>query len=321
MYANVGSAKQSKTMQEEQQQMLPATLFPSSTAYVCSANIKQKLEETDANSKSRLDSRSLKNVGDARGASMPLRNFRVDKCTSLSVLGQPDDIDAVTIYSQDSDGDTLLHTAIILDETYSSLSFILKAPTHEWLSFKNHLFQSPLHLAAMVNQPEVVRKLVVAGAEVTSQDKDGNTALHIACRNGNLSVITSLIQPVQQNETSQIKYKTSYRNIPQDLSIRNYDGLSCLHLAAMKGHLDIVDLLINNNPDIINITDAKSGRTVLHNACAAGETDLVRLLLRNKNCDINARAFDDYTPFDLARARGHELICTALAAAGASKTV
>ncbi|XP_053398884.1 NF-kappa-B inhibitor cactus-like [Mercenaria mercenaria] len=226
------------------------------------------------------------------------------------------DIDPLTIYSQDSDGDTLLHMAIILQKTRECMIFISLSPTYRWISFQNLLFQTPLHLAAITNQPKVTRRLVIAGANVTSQDKDGNTALHIACRDGRLDVLTSLLEPVRYSETKQNKYELPYQNIPQDFKVTNYDGLTCLHLAAINGHIDIIEILIKNDIDV-NMKEWKTGRSVLHNACLKGDINLVKILLRHKACDINARAFDGSTPFDLARCLSYSNICMTLAGAGA----
>jgi ankyrin only family protein len=180
----------------------------------------------------------------------------------------------------------------------------------------NLLFQTPLHLATLTDQPDVVRRLVVAGADLESRDKDGNTALHIACRDGLIKIVKHLLNPVRFEEIKQNSYSLAYQKIPQDMSISNYEGLSCLHLAAMNGHLDIVEFLMDKDIDV-NLKDRKTGRTILHNACLAGDINLVKLLLRHKSCNINARAYDDSTPFDLARATDHDNVCMALAAAGA----
>jgi ankyrin only family protein len=222
------------------------------------------------------------------------------------------DIDAVDIYSQDKDGDTLLHTAIILPITMYIQLFISKAPGRKWLSLNNLLFQTPLHLAAITNQPEVVRQLIVAGAEVESRDREGNTALHIACREGFHQVVQCLLRPVSESHHNCLRIT----NIPQDLSIRNYDGVTVLHLAESNQHYDIINDLIASGINV-NMKEGKAGRTVLHNACQNGDITLVKLLLKQRNCDINARAYDGSTPFDLARARDRDMICVTLAAAGA----
>ncbi|KAL4230519.1 hypothetical protein ACF0H5_010901 [Mactra antiquata] len=248
-------------------------------------------------------------------------------CESLNILRlraeiTPEMTDMVTNMncfdtSRDADGDTLLHIAIISYQPGIAMSIISKYRFTAYLSVQNNLFQSALHLSVLTNQVEVCRMLIEAGAELESRDKDGNTALLIACRDGLLPVVQCLLGSVRHFENS-----SSTRNFNrkiQDLSIRNYLGYSNLHMAAMNGHLDIMALLIENGADI-NITEGKTGRTILHNACAVGDIHLVKTLLRYKICDINARAYDDYTPFDLARARGHDNVCTALAVAGANQS-
>lgn len=220
------------------------------------------------------------------------------------------------IYARDRDGDTMLHTAIILQEFWLAMYFISKASSVTLLSLQNLLFQTPLHLATLTNQPDVVRRLVVGGAKLESRDKDGNTALHIACRDGLVKIVNYLLEPVKYQETMQNSYLLPYQTIPQDMTIANYEGLSCLHLAAMNRRLDIVEILMKKDIDV-NLKDGKTGRTILHNACLSGDIKLVRLLLSHKSCNINARAYDESTPFDLARARAHEDVCIALAAAGA----
>lgn len=218
----------------------------------------------------------------------------------------------------DVDGDTELHTAIILEQTDLALSLISLAPSNTVLSSVNKLSQTPLHLAAILNQPEVVRRLVVAGADLTSQDKKLNTPLHIACRDGNMSVVISLITPIHYNETQQGECQGQYQAIPQDFTIANKEGLTCLHLAASQRHFNVLELLIRYNADV-NMKDRKSDRTILHEACERGDMDMVKFLLKNETkCDINASTRDGKTPCDLARARGHEDICLAIAAAGQS---
>ena len=225
-------------------------------------------------------------------------------------------IDAADIYTQDRDGDTLLHIAIILPKTVYIKLFISKAPVPRWLSFSNLLYQTPLHLAAITNQPEVVKQLLVAGAEVDLRDREGNTALHIACREGYHKVVQCLLQPLSLNKKNRNIKSVPLTKIPQNFSIRNYDGVTVLHLAEAYQRYDVIHDLIDVGIDV-NMKEGKAGRTILHNACLSGDVTLVKLLLKHKTCNINARAYDGSTPFDLARARCHETICLALAAAGA----
>ncbi len=58
--------------------------------------------------------------------------------------------------------------------------------------------QTALHLAVITNQADVCQRLLVSGCDPTLVDDGGDTALHIACRHGNLpcfSVITQTCEP------------------------------------------------------------------------------------------------------------------------------
>lgn len=221
------------------------------------------------------------------------------------------------VFQQDKDGDTLLHLAIILQEICLAMYFINNAPSFNFLSTCNYLFQTPLHLATLIKHVEIVRRLVVGGADVEIRDKDGNTPLHIACRDGLFQIAQALLEPVRYPEIKENSYEIPYQRIPQDFTITNYDGCTCLHLAAMNGHIGTVQILLEKGIDI-NLRAAKTGRTILHEACVAGDMELVTLLLKYKSCNVNAKAYDERTPYDIASCRGHELICVEMAAAGAS---
>jgi ankyrin repeat protein len=88
------------------------------------------------------------------------------------------------------------------------------------------MMQTPLILAALTKQTQVVRRLMVAGADIEKADRHGDTALHIACRNGDLHMLKQITKPVSTNEMrmNPCKYKSWVQRIPQDLNARNYDG-------------------------------------------------------------------------------------------------
>jgi len=52
----------------------------------------------------------------------------------------------------------------------------------------------PLLMAAKVGNPEVVRMLIDAGANINDQDRRGSTALHIAVHQGHLEVVKLLME-------------------------------------------------------------------------------------------------------------------------------
>lgn len=117
-----------------------------------------------------------------------------------------------------------LHMSIIHLLPEVSLRIISMAPSHDLINIPNNLRQTPLHLAVATRQLIIVRRLMAAGAALDFPDHCGNTALHIACREGMLEMVQLLLRSVHYDETLMNAYEIPYQRIPQDLSLRNYDG-------------------------------------------------------------------------------------------------
>ena len=224
-------------------------------------------------------------------------------------------IDVSTVYRQDEDGDTLLHIAIINLEADIASYFIESTPCPDWLNIKKKLSQNPLHVTVLTNQIPIARQLIVAGVDVNARDRHGNTALHLACRDGFVEITRALLKLVSFEEQQRNNYIIPFENLHArtNLNLLNFEGLSCLHLAASNNHIEIIKILLHNGAHV-NMTEEKSGRTILHEAAYNGNLELVRLLvLLDRSCDINAKTYDGFTPFDLARARGHWAVVAELA--------
>jgi cytohesin len=119
----------------------------------------------------------------------------------------------------------------------------------------------------------------------TRQDE----SLHDACANGDLHKVQEILQ------------KDS--DIPNRLDQRI--GLlseTPLHVAARKGHADILQLLLNHGASV-NAED-DFGNTPLPRATSGGHDDIVQLLLNN-GADVNAVDDNDVTPLHEAAFRGH----------------
>lgn len=54
------------------------------------------------------------------------------------------------------------------------------------------VFQTPLHLAVITHQKYLVEKLVEGGADVNLMDRHGQTALHLACQNGDIHSVLAI---------------------------------------------------------------------------------------------------------------------------------
>lgn len=119
--------------------------------------------------------------------------------------------------------------------------------------------QTPLHIACRKGHAKVVELLLHNNAVPNLQDEEGNTALHSA---GNMETVEMLLSS---------SFKTN-PNIP------NKRGQTPLHVAAAKGNVGIVDLLIRSGcqQDIVD----DQGQTAFHVAAANGHTSVALILLR-----------------------------------------
>jgi ankyrin repeat protein len=74
-----------------------------------------------------------------------------------------------------------------------------------------------------------------------------------------------------------------------------------IHDAAYKGDLAKVEMLLKNDPKLLESKDEKQGGTPLHFAVLFGRASIVKLLLSAK-AQVNPRAKDGMTPLHLAAA-------------------
>ncbi len=94
-----------------------------------------------------------------------------------------------------------------------------------------------------------------------------------------------------------------------DANAKNNIGVVPLHMAADRGYTDVASLLLAHGADV----NAKMqyGMTPLHMAAGTGRKDMAALLLAN-NAEVNARAINGNTPLHLAVANGHEEVAELL---------
>ncbi|XP_018055748.1 PREDICTED: NF-kappa-B inhibitor cactus-like isoform X2 [Atta colombica] len=142
-------------------------------------------------------------------------------------------------YMQDDDGDTQLHIAIMQGYVEAALILIRLAPHPYLLNIYNDDWQSSLHLAVLTNQSLIVRRLILASADPSLRNFHGNTALHLACMNGDLACAKALTDPLSPMERNNLIPGQIVPALPQNLEQRNYSGEMCLHLAATNGHVNL----------------------------------------------------------------------------------
>eukprot|EP01052_Picozoa_sp_SAG31_P022317 SAG31_NODE_1771_length_7309_cov_4.269626_2_plen_1153_part_00 len=153
---------------------------------------------------------------------------------------------------------------------------------------------SPLHLAVMTGQrPEnqqCVRLLLDRGANANLVNYDGWTAMLLAASRGMDHILESLIKAGASQDTT------------RDL------GETALHLAALGGEPECVNLLICSDSDssgsAARRVDAE-GNLPLHQAAFSGCAASIRLLLEADSSLVDNTNCAGDTPLHVAAARGH----------------
>jgi ankyrin len=181
--------------------------------------------------------------------------------------------------------------------------------------------QKTLHLAAAGGNKAVVAFLLRNGADVISRDAAGVTPLMLACKKGHVEVVKMLLEARNGKGLQEwdgggwraLHFAAYGGNINvvkvllsegADVSSRDADGVTPLMLACKKGHLEVVQVLLEatEGQGLEEITDAEW--TVMHYSAYGGHKDVVAFLL-TKGVSASSRSDDDMTPLMWACMRGH----------------
>ena len=153
-----------------------------------------------------------------------------------------------------------------------------------------------LHFAAMTGESALISVLIRAGAAVEPRAERGDTALGLAAAQSQVDTVLALL------------------SAGADPDAPGRDGLPPLHRAAMAGATGAALALLSNGADV-NLTDGASGNTALMLAANRGFVDLVRLLL-DQGADVGIRAKDGWTALQAAEMIGDGETAALLRAAG-----
>lgn len=212
---------------------------------------------------------------------------------------KPIELDWQLYYTQDDDGDTQLHIAIVQGFLEAAFSLIRMAPHCCLLNILNDDGQSPLHLAVLTRQPRIVRRLILAGANPALRNFRGNTALHLACATGDLASAMALTDSLTPLERNHLLPGGKVPALPQNLEQRNYDGEMCLHIAAASGQVELVRLLLRFGADL-EAKEALAGKTALHLAVERGCRSVVAFLLKECRPCLDSQTYAGITAYQIA---------------------
>ncbi|XP_067668165.1 putative ankyrin repeat protein RF_0381 [Haliotis asinina] len=148
--------------------------------------------------------------------------------------------------------------------------------------------RTPLMYAALNGQNKIFQLLVSKGGLPSQVENDGNSILQLACWGGNVEIDDYILS-----------HKV-------DINGRGQSGRTPLTAAAYRGHLKILDLLVNKGADPTCFDDA--GDNVLHSGCLGGHMDIVKRVLELDTVDINSRGHSGRTPLMMAASNGDKEI-------------
>ncbi|XP_047973900.1 ankyrin repeat-containing protein ITN1-like [Salvia hispanica] len=132
-------------------------------------------------------------------------------------------------------------------------------------------------------------------AVVNEVNELGETALFIAAEKGFIDVMKELLP-----------YSTR-----EGIRTKNRSGFDPLHIAASRGHHDIVQMLLDHDPDLSN-TVGQSNATPLISAATKGHLAVVKELLQNDPESLEARKSNGKNALHFAARQGHADIVKAL---------
>ncbi|MBG77403.1 MAG: hypothetical protein CL570_00010 [Alphaproteobacteria bacterium] len=128
---------------------------------------------------------------------------------------------------------------------------------------------SPLHLAALYNRVNVVKRLLRGGADINHAEAHGITPLVVAAHYGHLNIVQILCDAGAHTD---------------DVV---HGGMTPLMVAASNGHFDVVQVLLRAHVDITLI---HCGQTALEQAVYNGHTDIVAVLAKHPKTTCKALA-------------------------------
>lgn len=126
------------------------------------------------------------------------------------------------------------------------------------LNEKDKLGYTPLHIATMCNEREIVGLLLENGADVNAKDNIGETPLHYAVIDRYDDIVVALVAN------------------GADINVKNWQNSAPLHVATLYGRSNIVQHLIDNGANI-NASN-QFGETPLDIAEQRGYKEIVQII-------------------------------------------
>ncbi|CAM9759150.1 unnamed protein product [Chrysoparadoxa australica] len=157
--------------------------------------------------------------------------------------------------------------------------------------------RSPLHEAihqqAEREHPERVKDLLRRGADMDCKDREGETPMMLAVREGKEECVRALLSAGEYRGQRELKAVLEAANIWDE---------TCLHLAASEGRLEMLNMLLEKGAPVNPQND--SGETPLMTAVVNGHESCARALML-AGADLEMVDVNGGTALHMCSVRGH----------------
>ena len=170
------------------------------------------------------------------------------------------------IHLQDKNGYTCLHNAAETGhvEVVSKLLGLGAKENQDYVNARNNFVSTPLMVACSNGHVNVATYLVEHDANIQLQNKNGDTCLHYAAERGHVEVVSKLLGLGAKENQDYVNARNNFRSTPlmvtcynghvnvatylvehgANIHLQNKNGNTCLHYAAVKGHVEVVSKLL-----------------------------------------------------------------------------
>ena len=196
----------------------------------------------------------------------------------------------VDVGMTDKEGWTALHHSA-KNGNYELIEFFIKKETN--VNLKTKFGKNCLHIAAANGQSDLCETLITNHKfDINMTDNGGWTALHFSAQSGSYELV---------------KFFTDKGT---NIHLKAKDRLTCLHIAAAHGHLNLCKTLTNKHNFNVNVTD-NYGWTPLHRSAQNGCYDLVKFFADN-GTEILLKTREGINCLHIAAVKAHFNLCKVL---------